>query len=195
MFCSFLRCQDEEPRESVRKKKVLDDMRHFSTCPFWNFIETVISSMLNHPFQDFCGELNWFYQKCMHVAKVCDSCRRECALLSSLAEHTVELFESLQKDALPEGLRQRVVELEREALKARMGEDGPETCERTHFFQKGLLWVAEKWPFGRNIYINMCSLKNLQTQQSFLWANVLMSAARSSNVQNQRNQNNQCFPD
>lgn len=47
----------------------------------------------------------------------CD-CVRECALLSGLAEHTVELFDSLCKEALPDKTRESVLRNEKSALKA-----------------------------------------------------------------------------
>ena len=44
---------------------------------------------------------------------------RECALLSSLAEHTVELFESFKKELMPPDVMQQVKDKERSALEAR----------------------------------------------------------------------------
>ena len=52
------------------------------------------------------------------LAELQTNCVRECALLSGLAEHTVELFDSLPKGALPQKTRETVQHNERKALKA-----------------------------------------------------------------------------
>ena len=52
------------------------------------------------------------------LAELQTNCVRECSLLSGLAEHTVELFDSLPKEALPQNTRECVQSNERKALQA-----------------------------------------------------------------------------
>ncbi|CAK9035581.1 unnamed protein product [Durusdinium trenchii] len=75
------------------------------------------------------------------LADLQTNCVRECALLSSLAEHTVELFESLKKDTLPETARKPLERLERQALEALWHHS-----ERLAFSTRGeeLLDIAER---------------------------------------------------